>query len=97
MDATTASPAPSPATNPPPDLYEYAVRCARASGLKSELATVAEALGYSYSWFGRFSRGKMKGASYHRVRRIADYYMEREAEGLAAQQAALVSGGRQAS
>lgn len=62
--------------NPPMSLneYDFAVQRARESAERNELQKVADETGLGYSWLSKFSRGKIPGASYEKVTRLASYY-----------------------
>ena len=65
-------------TTPPfPDLYEYALAQTRLSAERRELSAVAVGAEVDYSWLTKFSLGQIPGASYHKVARVASYYMTR--------------------
>lgn len=62
------------------NLYEYALERAQASAKRRELPTVARNSGLDYSWLSKFARGAIPGASYAMVARLAQFYMDREAQ-----------------
>lgn len=59
------------------NLYEYALARARESAERRELPTVAKESDLDYSWLSKFALGRIPGASYEKVDRLARYYMER--------------------
>jgi hypothetical protein len=63
---------------PFPDLYEYALKEARLSAERRELPIIAAGADVDYSWLTKFSHGKIPGASYQKVARVAAFYMARK-------------------
>lgn len=63
----------------PVNLYDFALQRARESADRRELPKVAAESELDYSWLSKFARGKIPGASFRMVDRLANYYIQRDA------------------
>lgn len=58
------------------NLYDYAIEQSRKSAERRELMKVSSETGLDYSWLTKFSLGKIPGASFERVNKLATYYQQ---------------------
>ncbi len=58
----------------PLDDFEFALREAKAASSKRLLTQVGTDTGLDYSWLVKFANGKIPGASYIKVKKLADHF-----------------------